>query len=184
MISDELRLSKRAERQAKANERRNMVGVTPQIKYPVRVLHGIVPRWEAQRKGLPTFFTGLPCPREHISHRDTKTGECLDCAAERREEARRREATGNRFPAHNVEHWEFRGMLMAQGMACAICGDHISEEKNARGQRTAHVDHCHATGRVRGLLCRGCNHGLGNFKDRPEALESAAAYLRGLDGTT
>lgn len=39
------------------------------------------------------------------------------------------------------------------------------------------LDHCHVTGDLRGYLCRGCNHGLGNFQDDPELLRAAIAYL-------
>jgi hypothetical protein len=46
-----------------------------------------------------------------------------------------------------------------------------------RGPRV-HVDHCHISGKVRGVLCQNCNLGLGHFHDTPEKLERAAAYLR------
>ncbi|MFD5659049.1 endonuclease VII domain-containing protein [Streptomyces hirsutus] len=44
----------------------------------------------------------------------------------------------------------------------------------------AQVDHCHRTGRVRGVLCFSCNAALGQFKDRPDAIRRAAAYVEGI----
>ena len=55
---------------------------------------------------------------------------------------------------------------------CAICGIHQSEIV-----KRLCVDHDHDTGEVRGLLCRGCNTGLGQFKDNTEFLANAIAYL-------
>lgn len=42
---------------------------------------------------------------------------------------------------------------------------------------TLHVDHCHTTGKVRGLLCYNCNSGIGRFKDNVEVMQKAIEYL-------
>ncbi|WP_330456835.1 endonuclease VII domain-containing protein [Streptomyces sp. NBC_00820] len=44
----------------------------------------------------------------------------------------------------------------------------------------AHVDHCRQTGRVRCVLCFSCNAALGQFKDRPDVIRRAAAYVEGI----
>ena len=59
-------------------------------------------------------------------------------------------------------------MLEAQNCVCAIC----------TAAPAAHVDHDHATGAVRALLCFNCNGGLGQFKDDPLLLHAAAYYVR------
>ena len=56
-----------------------------------------------------------------------------------------------------------------QGEKCAICRAPLADRPN--------VDHCHSTGKVRGLLCRPCNLSLGGFKDSLEILLNAALYL-------
>lgn len=66
---------------------------------------------------------------------------------------------------------EYEDMLLAQSNKCAIClGDAKTE--------TMCVDHCHVTGRVRGLLCNNCNTALGCLKDNADACQAAANYLR------
>ncbi|SRR5260221_1404972 len=60
----------------------------------------------------------------------------------------------------------------------AINGCHICGEPDDLAKRL-HVDHCHATGRVRGLLCDPCNRGLGCFRDNTIRIEKALSYLRG-----
>lgn len=66
---------------------------------------------------------------------------------------------------------QYDALAEAQGGGCALCGKACTT-----GKRLA-VDHDHATGRVRGLLCRKCNRGLGHFDDDPAALRRAADYL-------
>lgn len=67
---------------------------------------------------------------------------------------------------------EYDALLAAQGGVCAICEGPPAVRDNF------HVDHEHATGVVRGLLCHHCNIAIGGLKDSPELLEKAAAYLR------
>jgi hypothetical protein len=79
---------------------------------------------------------------------------------------------------------EFVVMLEAQGHKCWICRSDFGYSKATNGPC---VDHCHTTGRVRGLLCGGCNTGIGLLNEDPTAFTRAIAYLdakRFEDGTS
>ncbi|KKL81777.1 hypothetical protein LCGC14_1991340 [marine sediment metagenome] len=65
---------------------------------------------------------------------------------------------------------DYERMLKEQGGGCAICG--VAPKKLSHA-----VDHNHKTGKVRGILCHMCNRGLAFFRDKPERLTEAAAYL-------
>lgn len=67
---------------------------------------------------------------------------------------------------------EYNQLLKEQNECCKICG-----QKETVDNKTLSVDHCHKTGKVRGLLCHSCNVGLGAFKDNPESLKKAIDYL-------
>lgn len=84
--------------------------------------------------------------------------------------------------AHNIKRYgltleAFKILLEVQGDKCAICRKPFSSD------RKTHVDHDHVSGRVRGLLCHGCNIGLGSFRDSPETLNLAADYLQKASST-
>lgn len=64
---------------------------------------------------------------------------------------------------------DYEGMLHAQDSSCAICGHGFSARP--------HVDHCHSSGVIRGLLCQNCNLAIGLLKDNPDRCRSAAKYL-------
>jgi hypothetical protein len=68
-------------------------------------------------------------------------------------------------------------MHVEQGGRCAGCRKHVRIAGLGVGER-AHIDHCHRTGVVRGLLCRRCNAWLGRINDDAAWLERLAAYLR------
>lgn len=65
---------------------------------------------------------------------------------------------------------DFDAMLIEQNYRCRICWERMFIN-------TTHVDHDHATGAVRGLLCTNCNLGLGHFRDDRWRLQNAMAYL-------
>ena len=66
----------------------------------------------------------------------------------------------------------FDDLLARQGGRCGCCG---TEEPEYRGWQ---VDHCHVTGRIRGILCSACNTGIGKLGDDEEGLLRALAYIR------
>jgi hypothetical protein len=69
---------------------------------------------------------------------------------------------------------KYNDLLKKQEHKCAICARHSDEFKNR-----FHVDHCHNTTKVRGLLCFNCNVMLGNSLENLETLQKAILYLRG-----
>lgn len=72
---------------------------------------------------------------------------------------------------------DYNAMAKSQGGGCKICGK-TADKNNAR----LSVDHCHKTGKIRGLLCNQCNSGIGFFNDNPALVKSALEYLYATDG--
>lgn len=62
--------------------------------------------------------------------------------------------------------------LLQKHTVCAICGN------PPKGRKPLHIDHDHFTGKVRGLLCSGCNLAIGLFRENIEAMQSAIHYLK------
>lgn len=72
---------------------------------------------------------------------------------------------------------DYETMLNAQGHKCKICGGEGFIMNSNRHKLKLVVDHCHSTGRVRGLLCHNCNRAIGLLQDNVATLKSAIAYL-------
>ena len=81
-----------------------------------------------------------------------------------------------RYYGITVEQYD--EMLKSQNGVCAICGNvELSNRGNTLNALSLAVDHCHETGKIRGLLCMDCNQTLGKFNDDPARFEKAAEYL-------
>lgn len=63
---------------------------------------------------------------------------------------------------------------LARVTHCEICGVQLN---NGRKLDSRHIDHCHETGKVRGVLCASCNLGLGHFKDNTDTMKKGTKYL-------
>jgi hypothetical protein len=83
---------------------------------------------------------------------------------------RREKERDSNLRRYGLNAGRYDAMCAAQNGQCAICGQ--SSDKNL------HVDHCHTTGAVRGLLCGKCNTAIGQFDEDPQRMYAAIAYLQ------
>lgn len=114
--------------------------------------------------------------QKDISKKDGVRPECKACTAVNRKS--RYSAETNR--KNNMEKNFGKGVLDTyqrlfeeQDGVCAIC----KSPENGRYKHLS-VDHCHETGKIRGLLCNNCNRGIGLLKDSPELLKNAIKYVQ------
>ena len=114
-------------------------------------------------------------PEEFPRHRGSKTGRhtyCKPCHNERSKgyKLKSHGGHGNYLLVHRygIARDQVDRLLAAQNGVCAIC-------KTAEPK---HVDHCHDSRKVRGLLCLNCNQGVGRFEDDLPTLRRAIEYLR------
>lgn len=129
---------------------------------------------------------------------DGRRARCTPCRARATQQhAARRERVGpmlaradHLWSKYRMRPADYEALRSEQEYRCAICGDHEDEiafvlggrprkdgKPSAEGKKLV-IDHCHTTGRVRGLLCNACNTLLGKASERPEVLIAAAAYLK------
>lgn len=79
---------------------------------------------------------------------------------------------------HKITKEDYDQMFDKQNGQCLIC----KIDFHTAGLKNTHIDHCHRTQHIRGLLCNKCNQGLGLFNDQPDLLDKAADYLRNSNG--
>lgn len=115
---------------------------------------------------------GCDLPTNAIARRKPYRQRSYHCSVEHRTIDER---AGHLKERYGVTSSQYRLMLESQKGGCAICGS-----TNPKGKGSTiyfAVDHDHATGKVRGLLCKNCNTALGLMADNPEILRAGARYL-------
>lgn len=138
-----------------------------------------IKRRTAERYARPVDLAEVKrCPRctqekpKADFYANGKGGYCRSC---RNEYARRRNqsrAALRREEIYGLTVEQYEQLLVKQGGRCAIC-----QTEQGTGRDSLHVDHDHAHGPVRGLLCKRCNVGLGLFRDNAVSLQRAIEYL-------
>jgi hypothetical protein len=81
---------------------------------------------------------------------------------------------------YGITDAEYQNLLSKQHGICAICKKSQAPVRSWNGQNLA-VDHCHNTGKIRGLLCNRCNRSIGYFEDNADLLAAAFIYLASFD---
>lgn len=112
--------------------------------------------------------------------RHTRCRECRTAVERRRVDTPERKLSRRQATMrwrYGVEADLLQALYESQEGCCAICGAAGGQPLGHDRRATLCVDHDHATGQVRGLLCRNCNSALGKFGDSVDRLVKAAAYL-------
>ena len=110
------------------------------------------------------------CKWGHLRTADSHgaSGQCRQCAV-----TQERKRRPHLKKLYGISPPEYDAMLAAQSGRCAVCG--MAAGDAPRG--VLYVDHDHSTGRVRALLCSGCNGALGQAREDPKTLRALADYM-------
>lgn len=105
---------------------------------------------------------------------DGLNGMCIDCVKKWKNDNKDKIRNAEYLSRYGISLIEYEEMLRVQNNRCATCGKHETEVH----RKILHVDHCHETEKVRGLLCRNCNVALGFVQDSEDTLTEMILYLR------
>lgn len=130
-------------------------------------------------KNLSEFYNSA-------ASKDRKSYRCKDCDKLARqayhekhpERVKTKHRNNRRRWAYGLSEADFDALFEAQSGKCAICSVELDQGfgRHHKPNKLV-VDHCHKTGKVRGLLCTMCNKGIGLLKDDPTLLRIASSYL-------
>ena len=131
-------------------------------------------KWLHNKAGVEVYCK--PCAVVHSAEdrsRNSSRNSVRDSKRRRTPEVLTHKSILDRMRRYGMSQEFFWDMWESQNAQCAIClVDLVITSK------TTHVDHCHVTGTVRGILCQACNMVLGHAKDNTDVLLRAVEYLR------
>lgn len=137
-----------------------------------------IPCWREYNKNRKEYRKNLKYPEE----RRCLSCDLVKCASAFSKDLRSKNGLaphckeclrfGRLLKLYHLSEEGFWDLFSEQDGKCAICLKPL-----VFGDKETSVDHCHKTGKVRGLLCFSCNTGLGRFSDDPRLLRIAYLYL-------
>lgn len=154
-------------------------------KYKVKTYNELLPLWSIKRCHIHGLLRPDQCFKK------LKGFLCKDC----NQEYQKKYFTPERNNHYNKKYFltrkdtklqkrygitleNYNSLLAKQNNCCAICSISIDDHQSLKGSNKHFaVDHCHKSGRIRGLLCYKCNMGLGYFDDDPQKISQAHSYL-------
>lgn len=117
------------------------------------------------RVGLIPYYMCAVCKKEH-----EKEQYLIPARQEQIKKTARRSYIKRTY---GISLEDYEDLIIAQNSVCAICEKDLSSLSG----RELHIDHCHDSGKIRGILCSHCNVGIGNLNDDIDLLYAAIDYL-------
>jgi hypothetical protein len=119
--------------------------------------------------GALEYLSDAACPQGHYRKYVT-TNNCIDCDVEKRLQRTEKTRWARVQKLYGLSELDVKKMLDKQNCKCVICNINI--------QTGYHIDHCHSTGKVRGLLCQKCNQAIGLLRESESLFFKAAEYIK------
>jgi len=124
----------------------------------------------ASKDFKPQYVPTKPCKHGHYL-RWTASNNCVKCDNELKERRKLKIKLKRIEKEYGLSAHQYYALVNSRNSSCEICGTCYEDSFSL------HIDHCHNTGMVRGLLCSKCNQGIGLLGDSVDSLKKAIEYL-------
>lgn len=126
---------------------------------------------KALSAGKTTYIPNKPCKEGHLL-RFVNSNNCVECDKLMREKHKITQKYNRIAKEYRLAKSQYLNLVSAQNSSCKLCN------KKEIDHFKLHVDHCHETKIVRGLLCGKCNQGIGLLNHDPNLIQKAALYCK------